>query len=79
MTREELVSAWKQRIGEAGGVMKIKHKNMKTVEFYPVSYEESVFHKFHGYWIVLQLNQPIISDTIKIRKEDLANWNIVEE
>lgn len=79
MTREELVAAWKQRIGEAGNVMKIKHKNMKTVEFYPVSYEESVFHKFTGYWICLQTNEPVVSDTIKIKKEDLANWSIVED
>lgn len=79
MTREELVASWKERLSDPGGMLKIRHKNMKTVEFMPTSYEESVFHKFTGYWICLQTNDLMISETIKIKLEDLVNWEIIEE
>lgn len=78
MTKEELLDAWRKKIAANGQVLKIKHKNMRTVEFYPMSYEESVFHKFTGWWISLQTNDPIVNDTIKIKKEDLVNWSIVD-
>ena len=76
MTKEELLDAWRKKISNSD-ILKIKHKNNKTVEFYPMSYEESVFHKFSGWWISLQTNEPIVSDTIKIKQEDLKDWNIV--
>lgn len=78
MTKEELYTAWKNRIN-ANGILKITHKNMRTVEFYPTAYEESVFHKFTGYWISLQTKDIIVGDTIKIKKEDLRDWSIVAE
>jgi hypothetical protein len=75
MTAEELRAAWREK----GKELSVKHKNMKTVQFWPVSYEEGVFHKFYGYWISLQTREPIVSETIKIKQEDLANWEIVNE
>lgn len=77
MTKEELVAAWRSKLAHHGEILKIKHKNNVTVEFYPLSYEESVFHKFTGWWISLQTNEPIVNDTIKIKQEDLKDWNIV--
>lgn len=79
MTPEEMRDAWRRKIGNSGSIIKIKHKNMKTVEFYPTNYEESVFHKFNGWWISLQTNEPIVGDTIKIKKEDLKDWDIIEQ
>lgn len=79
MTREELHKAWKDNITNSdGGILKIKHNNFKTVEFWPTSWEESVFHKFSGYWICLQNGEPIVNETIRIKKQDLVNWSIVD-
>ena len=77
MTSNELKVAWQHRINN-NDILKIKHKNMRTVYFYPMSYEESVFHKLSGYWICEQTGDPIVNETIKIKQEDLQNWNIVE-
>lgn len=79
MTKEELYAAWRAKIGPEHSIVKIKHKNMRTVEFWPTSYEESVYHKFGGWWISLQTNEPIVSQTIKIKKDDLKDWNLITE
>lgn len=80
MTAEELNAIWRKKLtGLVQISIKIKHKDMKTVEFYPISYEESVFHKFGGWWICLQNKEPIVYEVIKIKKEDLQNWNIISD
>lgn len=78
MTTQELWDAWRQKIAN-NGVIKLTHKNMRTVEFYAMGWEESVFHKFTGYWISLQTGEPIVPETIKIKKEDLQHWSIVKD
>lgn len=78
MTKEDLYAAWKSKIASSD-IVKIKHKNMRTVEFYPMSYEENTHHRFTGYWICIQLNAPLVQDTIKIKHEDLQHWSIVED
>lgn len=77
MTKNELSEAWKASIEKSGTTLRIKHKNHKTVFFYPTSYEESVFFKFWGFWISTQINEPIAQEMIKIKKEDLENWDIL--
>jgi len=78
MTRDELYNAMSNKANESGFILKIKHINNKDVEFWPTSWqEESIYHKFHGYWISIQFKDIIVPETIKIKKEDLASWNIV--
>lgn len=79
MTKEELIKIWSNKIS-SGGVVKIKHKNNTTVEFYPTSYEEDETHyNINGWWIMIQSGNPIVQEEIHIIKEDLKNWNIAND
>jgi hypothetical protein len=57
----------------------IAHNNMKTVKFWPISLTSTKDHyEIFGHWICLQTDSPLEQETIKIKVEDLDNWNVVE-
>jgi len=59
-------------------VKEMQHVNNKTVRFYPLSIsEDNDHHILNGYWIAIDTNEPIVRETIKIKKVDLANWYVV--
>ena len=76
MTRDDLIKAFKVAISN-NSVLVVRHKNMKTVEFWVTGEEESVYQKLFGWWICKQTKGPLVQDTLKIKKEDLVNWEIV--
>lgn len=79
MTKEELIKAWADKISNSGTV-KIKNKNNATVEFYPTSFEENQTHyNINGWWLMIQNGQPIVQELIHVKKEDLKNWDIVND
>jgi len=56
------------------------HPKAKTVHFWPTSFDETDTHYiFNGWWICLQVNEPIVQERIKMKKEDLESWFIVKE
>jgi hypothetical protein len=83
MTEEEL----RQSTSPKSGFVVIMGPNMKDVAFWPLSIQITPTHyELNGIWYsnVLQDlmsaggNKPA-RETIKIKKEDLAGWTIVEK
>jgi hypothetical protein len=80
MTINELKDKWSQAYAIGHNPVLIEHTNSKTVKFWPTSLDENETHyNIHGWWISNQLGEPIEQELIKIKKDDLVNWHIVEE
>ena len=61
------------------GVVKIKHELNKTVHFWPMGLDATDTHyHVNGWWIGLQIDGLLVQETIKIKKDDLAYWNVCE-
>lgn len=61
----------------------LKHKNMRTVAFWPVSkIVENDYILFKGYWWCYQIKDLLDTrgpDTIRIKKTDLSNWMPIDK
>ena len=80
MKIEELKDKWSKNYAIGSSPVLIAHEKNKTVNFWPTSLDEDATHyKVHGYWIMLQNGEPIVREQIKIKKEDLKDWHIVED
>lgn len=78
MTLDELKTIWSENMHSPHSEpMLIIHNNMKTVKFWPLSFEETPdAYKLHGWWFGIQINDLLEQETISIKKEDLQHWSI---
>ena len=60
----------------------LKHKNMRTVAFWPVSKNvQNDQIVFKGYWWCKQIKDLLDTkgpDTIRIKRADLSNWECID-
>lgn len=80
MKIEDLTGKWAQNYAIGHNPILIVHTNSKTCKFWPTGIDQDEkHHKLNGWWICDQTGDPILQEQIKIKKEDLVNWHIVDE
>jgi len=77
MKINELKDRWNHSYAIGHKPILIAHNNNKTVTFWPIGFAEDKDHYIlNGWWYCNQIDDLLVQEEIKIKKEDLINWSI---